>query len=75
VVLSKPLHNMHLLLGIRTCDRDRPQLLAKWQARENQNQNQNIQKISIEVRDKGPKILIITCKGTKTETYENKERK
>jgi hypothetical protein len=40
--------------------------LEKWQARGNQNQNPNIQKISIEIRDEGPKLTVITCRGTKT---------
>jgi hypothetical protein len=42
-----------------------PQLLAKWQERRNQNQNpnQNVQKISVEKRNEGPRITTITCGG------------
>jgi hypothetical protein len=34
--------------------------LEKWQARGNQNQNPNIQNISTEIRDEGPKIAVVT---------------
>jgi DNA-binding winged helix-turn-helix (wHTH) protein len=48
--------------------KDYPQLLVKWQERgiQNQSSNQNIHKISEEIRDEGPKIATITCRGYKT---------
>jgi hypothetical protein len=41
--------------------KDCPQLLVKWQERGNQNQNlnQNVQKISTEICDEGPKIAVV----------------
>jgi hypothetical protein len=48
--------------------KDCPQLLEKWQARGNQNQNlnQNVQNISTEIHDEGPKIVVVTHRGAKT---------
>jgi hypothetical protein len=49
---------------------DFPQLLTKWQARGNPNQNthqyQNVQMISVEKHSEGPKITVITCGGDHT---------
>lgn len=49
---------------------DCPQLVAKWQARGNLNQNlhqnQNVQMISVEKRSEGPKIAIVTRGGART---------
>jgi hypothetical protein len=47
--------------------KDCPQLFSKWQERGNHNQNlnQNVQNISIEIRDEGPKITTITRGGAK----------
>jgi hypothetical protein len=49
---------------------DCPQLVAKWQARGNPNQNlhqnQNVQMISVEKCSEGPKITIVTCGGART---------
>jgi hypothetical protein len=44
-----------------------PQLIAKWKTRGNQNQdsNQNVQKISVETWDKGPRITFFTCRGAR----------
>jgi hypothetical protein len=44
------------------------QLLAKWQERGNQNQNlnQNVQKISVEKCDEGPRITVVMCGGART---------
>jgi hypothetical protein len=40
-----------------------PQLVVKWKARGNQNQNpnQNVQKISAEKHNEGPRITVVTC--------------
>jgi hypothetical protein len=48
--------------------KDFPQLLAKWKARGNQNQNpnQNVQKISAEKCNEGPRIAVVTRGGTRT---------
>ena len=46
---------------------DCTQLVAKWQARGNPNQNQhwnqNVQMISIKRRSEGPKIIVVTHGG------------
>jgi hypothetical protein len=44
------------------------QLLAKWQERGNQNQNlnQNVQNISTEKHDEGPRIEVVMCGGART---------
>jgi hypothetical protein len=54
---------------------DYPQLVVKWKAKGNQNRNRNIQKISTEIRDEGPKIIVVTCVGTKTGIDATNERK
>jgi hypothetical protein len=39
----------------------------KWEARGNHNHkpNQNVQKISTKIRDEGPKIEAVTCRGSR----------
>jgi hypothetical protein len=49
---------------------DCPQLLVKWHIIGNQNQklNQNVQNISKNIHDEGPKIAVGMCRGAKTGT-------
>jgi hypothetical protein len=50
---------------------DFTQLVEKWQARGNPNQNlhqnQNVQMISVEKHTEGPKITVFTCGGAPTD--------
>jgi hypothetical protein len=48
--------------------KDCPQLLVKWQERGNQNQNpnQNVQKISAEKHNEGPRIAVVMHGGART---------